>query len=180
MPVHAVATFDLGTVLRFSELALAALGEAREEIDALNVYPVPDGDTGTNLYLTFEAARQAIVDAGPDSLVSALQAFGRGALLGARGNSGVIMSQLLRAGADQLLRGNPLEPARLLADTLVLAADAAYAAVAEPAEGTMLTVARAAATAATAAADGAPADPGAQMGFVVRAAAAAAREALAR
>ncbi|MGZ4551555.1 MAG: hypothetical protein ACXVXK_18655 [Blastococcus sp.] len=56
MPRDAVATLDLPTILRFAELCLAALGEAREEIDALNVYPVPDGDTGTNLFLTFEAA----------------------------------------------------------------------------------------------------------------------------
>src|SRR5512147_1146186 len=61
MPDDAVATFDLATILRFSELALAALGEAREEIDALNVYPVPDGDTGTNMYLTFESARNAML-----------------------------------------------------------------------------------------------------------------------
>jgi DAK2 domain fusion protein YloV len=167
-------------LLRWCDLTLRGLGDAREEIDALNVYPVPDGDTGTNLYLTFEAARQAIIDAQPESLVSALRVFARGALLGARGNSGVIMSQLLRAGADQLLRGNPLEPGKLLADTLVLAADAAYDAVAEPVEGTMLTVARAAATAASEAVADAPADLTAQMGFVIRAAAQAAREALAR
>ena len=60
MPGEGVATFDLTTVLRFADLALTALGEAREEIDALNVYPVPDGDTGTNLYLTVEAARGAL------------------------------------------------------------------------------------------------------------------------
>ncbi len=52
---------DLPTVLRLTETCLAALGEAREEIDALNVYPVPDGDTGTNLFLTFEAARNAML-----------------------------------------------------------------------------------------------------------------------
>jgi DAK2 domain fusion protein YloV len=173
---------EVALLLRWCDLALDGLGEAREEIDALNVYPVPDGDTGTNLYLTFEAARQAIVDAQPESLVSALTVFGRGALLGARGNSGVIMSQLLRAGADQLLRGNPFEPGRLLADTLVLAADAAYDAVAEPVEGTILTVARAAATAAADAADSddLPIDPAAQMGHVIVPAANAAREALAR
>ena len=62
-PGQSVATFDLPTVLRFADLALAALGDAREEIDALNVYPVPDGDTGTNIFLTFEAARAALVDA---------------------------------------------------------------------------------------------------------------------
>jgi DAK2 domain fusion protein YloV len=173
---------EVALLLRWCDLALEGLGDAREEIDALNVYPVPDGDTGTNLYLTFEAARQAIVDAEPESLVSALTVFGRGALLGARGNSGVIMSQLLRAGADQLLRGNPFEPGRLLADTLVLAADAAYDAVAEPVEGTILTVARAAATAASEAVDAAnlPDDLAAQMGHVITAAAAAARQALAR
>src|SRR4051812_34779189 len=114
MSVHAVATFDLSAVLRFSDLALAALGEAREEIDALNVYPVPDGDTGTNMYLTFESARSAMLDAldiqrdaRPDDLPddlpvegdlrAALVAFARGALLGARGNSGVIFSQLVGA-----------------------------------------------------------------------------------
>jgi DAK2 domain fusion protein YloV len=173
---------DVALLLRWCDLALDGLGAAREEIDALNVYPVPDGDTGTNLYLTFEAARQAIEDAEPESLVLALTAFGRGALLGARGNSGVIMSQLLRAGAEQLLRGNPFEPGRLLADTLVLAADAAYDAVAEPVEGTMLTVARAAATAASEAADAddLPDDLPAQMGHVITAAATAARQALAR
>jgi fatty acid kinase len=172
---------DVALLLRWCDLALDGLGEAREEIDALNVYPVPDGDTGTNLYLTFEAARQAIVDADPQNLVSALTVFARGSLLGARGNSGVIMSQLLRAGAEQLLRGNPLEPGRLLADTLVLAADAAYDAVAEPVEGTMLTVARAAAAAAREAADAPdlPNDLAAQMGHVIVAAAAAARRALA-
>jgi DAK2 domain fusion protein YloV len=173
-------TPEVALLLRWCDLTLAGLGAAREEIDALNVYPVPDGDTGTNLYLTFEAARQAIVDADPDSLVVALRVFARGALLGARGNSGVILSQLMRAGADQLMRGNPFEPGRMLADTIVLAADAAYAAVAKPVEGTMLSVARAAADAATEAADKAPDDLLAQMGFVIRAAAAAAREALDR
>ena len=99
-PREAVASFDLPTVLRFSELALSALGEAREEIDALNVYPVPDGDTGTNMYLTFEAARSAMLDAledAPEDLRVAMAAFARGALLGARGNSGVIMSQIVGA-----------------------------------------------------------------------------------
>ena len=78
------ATFDLATVLRFADLALDALGAAREEIDALNVYPVPDGDTGTNMYLTFEAARERAArgaggrPAGPTGAV-ALAAFARGA-----------------------------------------------------------------------------------------------------
>ena len=121
---------------------------------------MPDGDTGTNLYLTFEAARQALVDAESTTLVGALTVFARGALLGARGNSGVILSQLMRAGADQLLRGDPTKPGQLLADTLTLAADAAYDAVAVPVEGTMLTVARAAADAAQASVPERPGGPG--------------------
>jgi DAK2 domain fusion protein YloV len=171
---------EVALLLRWCDLTLTALGDAREEIDALNVYPVPDGDTGTNLYLTFEAARQAIVDADPASLVTTLTVFARGALLGARGNSGVILSQLMRAGAEGLLRGDPAKPGQLLADTLTLAADAAYVAVARPVEGTMLTVARAAADAAQAAVADAPADLAAQMGYVVREAAEAARRALER
>ncbi len=123
---------QIALLQQWCDLGLDALGAAREEIDALNVYPVPDGDTGTNLYLTFEAARQSLVDAAPESLVVALTVFARGALLGARGNSGVILSQLLRAGTDQLLRGDPRHPGALLADTLTLAADAGYDAVGSP------------------------------------------------
>ncbi len=174
------AAIALALLERWCDVTLSSLGAAREEIDALNVYPVPDGDTGTNLYLTFEAARQALVDAESTTLVGALTVFARGALLGARGNSGVILSQLMRAGADQLLRGDPTKPGQLLADTLTLAADAAYDAVAVPVEGTMLTIARAAADAAQASVPSAPEDLAAQMGYVVRAAATAAREALER
>ncbi len=177
-PGDTVAAVALALLEHWCDVTLGALGAAREEIDALNVYPVPDGDTGTNLYLTFEAARQALVDAEATTLVGALTVFARGALLGARGNSGVILSQLMRAGADQLLRGDPRKPGQLLADTLTLASTAAYDAVATPVEGTILTVARAAAEAAQAAVPEAPDDLTAQMGHVVRAAALAAREAL--
>lgn len=165
----------VSVLLRWCEVALARLGEAREEIDALNVYPVPDGDTGTNLYLTFEAARDAVLRTVPDSRDDALRAFARGALLGARGNSGVILSQLLRAGADRLIGADAAEDGALLADMLTAAADAAYAAVADPVEGTILTVARAAADAAQRAVDA----PGPHRGgVVVAAAASAARTAL--
>ena len=173
-------SLGVALLLRWCDAALDGLAAAREEIDALNVYPVPDGDTGTNLYLTFEAARAAMVATQPASPVASLTAFARGALLGARGNSGVILSQLLRAGADQLMRGDLSSPGRLLADTLTLAADAAYAAVADPVEGTILTVARAASDGAQAAVAEAPSQPTAQMGHVVRAAAREAREALDR
>ncbi len=171
---------QIALLQRWCDIALEGLGAAREEIDALNVYPVPDGDTGTNLYLTFEAARQSIVDAGPRSLAVALTVFARGALLGARGNSGVILSQLMRAGADQLMRGDPRRPGAMLADTITLAADAAYEAVGQPVEGTILTVARAAADAAQAAVPRLPDQPFGQLGIIIRAAAAAAWEALER
>jgi len=179
---HAAATpFDLGGILRFAEVALAALGEAREEIDALNVYPVPDGDTGTNLYLTFEAARNAMLEAtggGPEAdLPTALSAFARGALLGARGNSGVILSQLVGALVRRMSTSQPTDRAAVVfADAMVRAADAAHAAVGEPVEGTILTVARAAAEAA----EDRAREGSARLGHVIRAAATAAREALAR
>jgi DAK2 domain fusion protein YloV len=181
MQHDAVATFDLPTILRFAEVALAALGSAREEIDALNVYPVPDGDTGTNLFLTVEAARNEMLDAvGEDvedgDVRGALTAFARGALLGARGNSGVILSQLIGALSKHLAAAGPSDrSAAVFAEGLVLASDASYAAVGDPVEGTILTVARVASGAARASAE----VERNRLGNVVRAAATAAREALA-
>ncbi|MFF1413419.1 DAK2 domain-containing protein [Streptomyces sp. NPDC058289] len=148
-------------VRTWSSLALAALGRAREDIDAINVYPVADADTGTNLYLTAESADRELADllagvtdgtAGA-SLPEAVRAFAHGALIGARGNSGTILAQLLRGVAD-VLGDEPAgrDPARLLAQALTRAAEEAYRAVAHPVEGTMLTVATAAAKAAEAAA----------------------------
>jgi uncharacterized protein len=166
---------------RWADLTQQALGEAREEIDALNVYPVPDGDTGTNLYLTFEAARARLHDTDPADEAHAWEALARGALLGARGNSGVILSQLIRACARALVdrpgvadAGAADLDAAALAAALVAAADAGYASVGDPVEGTILTVARAAGDAATTAArtGGVP--------ETIRAAVDAARAALAR
>ena len=136
-----------GLVREWAERALQALGEARQDIDALNVFPVPDGDTGTNLYLTVEAATEEVARASSPSVAEAAAALARGALLGARGNSGVILSQILRGAAEvmgALPDGQPLQPeaVRLL---LRRAAELSYAAVARPVEGTILTVARAAA-----------------------------------
>ncbi|HWI43808.1 MAG TPA: DAK2 domain-containing protein [Nocardioides sp.] len=167
-------------VLRFVDISVDALAEAREEIDALNVYPVPDGDTGTNMYLTVAAARDAVREAirpGDHRLQGPLTALARGALLGARGNSGVILSEMLGAVARRIAATSPGERnAEVLADALEQAARAAYAAVGEPVEGTMLTVLKAAAEAARRVAD----DPSLRSRDVFTAAAAAAREALAR
>ncbi|GAB2450371.1 DAK2 domain-containing protein [Nocardioides hungaricus] len=149
-------TVTLEVVLRFVDVAVDALEAAREEIDALNVYPVPDGDTGTNMYLTVSAARDAVRDAASeagDDLGAALTAFARGALLGARGNSGVILSEMLGALVRRIGRADPRERnAQVMAAALRCAADASYAAVGTPVEGTMLTVIRAAAEAAAEAA----------------------------
>ena len=157
--------------------ALAALGQARAEIDALNVYPVPDADTGTNLYLTVEAVLAALDAEPPDDPVldepaAALRAAVRAALLGARGNSGVILSQLIRGAAESLVAaGRP--PAELARLALRDASRAARAAVAAPVEGTILSV-------ADAAADAAAACPGDDPIAVLAAAVSAAHDALAR
>ncbi|MFJ9825422.1 DAK2 domain-containing protein [Streptomyces sp. NPDC101160] len=125
--------------------ALAALGREREEIDAINVYPVADGDTGTNLYLTVESAARAVDEVpGSAGVAEVIRAMAHGALLGARGNSGTILSELLRGMAAVLADGGDGDH---LARALAGAADAARAAVAHPVEGTVLTVARAAADA---------------------------------
>ncbi|BCB82160.1 DAK2 domain-containing protein [Phytohabitans flavus] len=145
-------TFDAEAVRRWCAAGLESLRRHQHEIDQLNVYPVPDGDTGTNLVLTFASAQQAIAnDAAGGGEVSAavLRLMSRGALLGARGNSGVIVSQLLRGMADAL-DGETKIRGRALAGALVEAALTARAAVAKPVEGTILTVASAAAEGATA------------------------------
>ncbi|MFK0291000.1 DAK2 domain-containing protein [Streptomyces sp. NPDC090442] len=154
---------DAAAVRTWCGLALEALGRERERIDAINVYPVADGDTGTNLYLTLESAARAVeaafdghASAGTaPGLADAVGAMAHGALIGARGNSGTILAQLLR-GMAQVLATAPAGgsgAADALRAALRRAATAAYEAVAHPVEGTVLTVATAAADAAERAAD---------------------------
>ncbi|MBU6244942.1 MAG: DAK2 domain-containing protein [Actinomycetales bacterium] len=156
---------------------LAALGEARAEIDALNVFPVPDGDTGTNVYLTAQSACMALDEALDDGLPlpAAVHAMARGALLGARGNSGVILAEYLGGVSDAVARlpGGRMLEAGDAVSILSAAADRAYRAVSRPVEGTILTVARSAAAAARSA------PPGSLVG-VLGAAAGSARQALQR
>jgi len=159
-----LTSLDAAAVHRWCEAGLAALRKHQQEIDDLNVYPVPDGDTGTNLVLTFTSAYEALAaeleqlddQAAPGTprteqevtrLGRVLRCMARGALLGARGNSGVILSQLLRGLADALA-AHPEARGHEVTAALVRAADAGYAAVAEPVEGTVLSVARGAAEAA--------------------------------
>jgi len=176
---EATSSFDLGVFLRFADLATERLGDAREEINALNVYPVPDGDTGTNMFLTMSAARDGLVKAtGGDpegDLRAGLQGFTKEALLGARGNSGVILAQLLGGFATYVTHAAPTMRASLLwAKALETATNASYAAVGVPVEGTILTVARAASEAALAAS----VHPEHRLGLVVTRAADEARKAL--
>ncbi|QYX77302.1 DAK2 domain-containing protein [Streptomyces akebiae] len=163
MPQVPQTFFDALAVRTWCGLALAALGRAREEIDAINVYPVADGDTGTNLYLTMESAVAAVeavfaghetagrpAGAGQPTLAEAARAMAHGALIGARGNSGTILAQLLRGMAQVLADDGeaPRTDGRGLRLALRHAADSARDAVAHPVEGTVLTVASAAADAA--------------------------------
>lgn len=132
---------DTRAVRRWCSLALAQVHRHEQELNDLNVYPVPDGDTGTNLLLTLQAAEHALMDAPePEAAVDALRIMARGALLGARGNSGVITAQWLAGYAAGLGEG----AAEGFDYPLRRAATAAYDAVAHPVEGTILTVARAA------------------------------------
>ncbi|MER5947878.1 DAK2 domain-containing protein [Streptomyces sp. NPDC001904] len=159
---HVRHVLDAAAVRAWCSLALEALGRERAEIDAINVYPVADGDTGTNLYLTVESAHQAVeavftgLEPAAPALPDVMRAMAHGALIGARGNSGTILAQLLRGMSQVLADGHLREgdhgaPADGTALRLALlrAAESAREAVAHPVEGTVLTVATAAADAAT-------------------------------
>lgn len=119
----------------------AWLEHNQDHVNALNVFPVPDGDTGTNMRLTMQKAYDAIAHVDDKRVSHIASQFARGALLGARGNSGVILSQLLRGFADGLGDAADLD-VPLFAQAAQRAVETAYAAVIDPVEGTMLTVAR--------------------------------------
>jgi len=122
-----------------------ALRLHQEELNRLNVYPVPDGDTGTNMALTLESVLEHLN--GAETMPEVCQAMARGSLMGARGNSGVILSQVLRGLADTFRDRDELD-ASIVAGALRRASDGAYQAVMRPVEGTILTVVRSAAEAA--------------------------------
>jgi hypothetical protein len=117
------------------------LEKYKETINSLNVFPVPDGDTGTNLLLTLNSVNQEAASVAGASAERVAEAIARGGLLGARGNSGVILSQFLQ-GLARGLKGLKRFGARQLAEALELGNQAAYRAVSKPVEGTMLTVIR--------------------------------------
>lgn len=137
-------------LLRFGKAASAALAREQKRINGLNVFPVPDGDTGTNMALTMKASLEAA--GGHGTLSEVAEAMAQGALRGARGNSGTILSQFV-AGFYDGVKGLETADPKAVAQALDRSSVAAYAAVGEPREGTMLTVGRAAADAALAAAE---------------------------
>jgi hypothetical protein len=128
-------------LLALLRAAAAALEASRERIDDLNVYPVPDGDTGTNMALSLQAILQAAEESRAADRPTLARELTRAALMGARGSSGVILSQIVR-GAAEALATAPRIDARALAGALRAACDAAYRGVRRPVEGTMLTVIR--------------------------------------
>ena len=132
---------------RLFEASLAWLRQHQAAINALNVFPVPDGDTGTNMLLTMESAWKEIVDSPEQNAGVIAQAVAQGALMGARGNSGVILSQIWRGFARSLHEKQTFTAADL-AEALQEASDTAYKGVINPVEGTILTVARQVAVAA--------------------------------
>jgi uncharacterized protein len=141
-----LASLDAAAVRRWGSAAVEALEEHRAELDRLNVFPIADSDTGTNLVLTMRAAIEALKADGSAGAGACLAVLARGAVLGARGNSGVILSQLLRSLADTAAGADVLDAATLRAG-LLLGADEARSVVNDPVEGTILSVARAAADA---------------------------------
>lgn len=185
-----LAVLDAAGARRWAVVCRAALAAHRGELDALNVFPVPDADTGTNLYLTFDTALERTWAGAQSvgSLPGAIEDLARAMLLSARGNSGVILSQVFRGLADEVL-GRPVvdlphaehPPVEALdgpalARGLRRASDLAWRSVFRPREGTILSVAESAARAAGEAVEARTSE----LLEVVRAALAGAREALAR
>src|SRR5437588_9243364 len=162
---------DLRSALESASTWLTANAE---RINALNVFPVPDGDTGTNMSLTLQAAVEPLAALPDDVPVSRIaHSAYEAAMLGARGNSGVILSQLLRGFAAALSDATELSP-RDLAQAFTRASETAYQGLSKPVEGTVLTVAREVGGAATAAAGS-----GADLPALLEQAERAAREAVA-
>ncbi|HET6794934.1 MAG TPA: DAK2 domain-containing protein [Acidimicrobiales bacterium] len=148
-PLAGLSATDLAeAICRFRD----GLRSHQEAINRLNVYPVPDGDTGTNMSLTLESVVEEVAGVDRNDMAAVCKALSHGSLMGARGNSGVILSQVLRGLADGLAGSPSVGPVQL-AEALCSASAAAYRAVMRPVEGTILTVVRESADAARAAAE---------------------------
>ena len=132
---------DRELVRELAHGALASLERNRQRIDDLNVYPVPDGDTGTNLTMTARSVVDELDRTTTEDRPGLVKEVTRAALMGARGNSGVILSQIIR-GAAETLRTDGDVDSHTVASAFRSASDAAYRAVRQPVEGTMLSVIR--------------------------------------
>src|SRR5829696_4522907 len=133
---------ELARIRELARGALDSLERNRTHIDDFNVYPVPDGDTGTNLTLTARAVIEQLDETTTEDRADLVKEVTRAALMGARGNSGVILSQIIRGAAEPLADSEGSIGTALLARIFRSASDAAYRAVRKPVEGTMLTVIR--------------------------------------
>ena len=144
------------TATKFQDMIRVAahrINKNAEFVNSLNVFPVPDGDTGTNMNLTFQTGAKAVLESNEDAVGALAKRLGKGLLMGARGNSGVISSQLFR-GFAKSVEGKKNLSAQDLADAFAHGVETAYKAVMKPVEGTILTVAREAAKAGLKAANG--------------------------
>jgi len=133
---------------RALEAAKSCLEQHIDEVNALNIFPVPDGDTGINMFLTMKSAVEAVEKSEDTSAATISAVAARGALLGARGNSGVILSQILRGIAKGIGERKNFS-SRDLANALHIASEMAYKVVGNPVEGTILTVIKEASKAAS-------------------------------
>ena len=149
---HATGVGETRSLIKMFEAATRWLEVNAAYVDSLNVFPVPDGDTGTNMLFTLRAATKAGVECRETDIGAQARALAWGALMEARGNSGVILSQILRGFADGTEGTKELD-GKALSCSLTLATESAYRGVESPVEGTMLTVIKDAARAAEAAAD---------------------------
>lgn len=157
MPINNKEKITAVDAEQFKDMMFTSLYWLKEQksfIDSLNVFPVPDGDTGTNMYLTFKEAVSCLEDNNSRSVSDLAESMSRGALMGARGNSGVILSQLIR-GFAQALKNKKKMKTNDLANALKKASEVAYHGVLKPVEGTILTVSREVAEKATAEVDSA-------------------------
>ena len=147
MPINNSEKITAVDAEQFKDMMFTSLYWLKEQksfIDSLNVFPVPDGDTGTNMYLTFKEAVSSLEDNNSNRVSDLAAALSKGALMGARGNSGVILSQLIRGFAQALKKKKKMKTSDF-ADALKKASEVAYHGVLKPVEGTILTVSREAA-----------------------------------
>ena len=129
-----------GQMFKSMVISAAKLLEINKaNVDALNVFPVPDGDTGTNMSLTIQSSVRELLNCRNNNLFDICEAVSKGALRGARGNSGVITSQILRGLCGAIKNATEID-VKLFVQGLVAGAEVAYGAVSKPKEGTILTV----------------------------------------